>query len=89
MMIKQISTNCNAYSLYNNKLKKEEEEEENHDETINKKTKSKNHLKSQDDCILFCLSVIFSLICKKLPNSTDRIMSLQDCEKVLCTQSHV
>jgi hypothetical protein len=56
MMIKQISTNCNAYSLYNNKLK---EEEENHDETINKKTKTKNHLKSQDDCILFCLSVIF------------------------------
>jgi hypothetical protein len=89
-MIKQISTNCNAYSLYNNKLK-EEEEEENHDETINKKTKTKtkNHLKSQDDCILFCLSVIFSLICKKLPNSPDRIISLQDCEKVLCTQSHV
>lgn len=56
MMIKQISTNCNAYSLYNNKLK---EEEENHDETINKKTKTKNHLKSQDDCILFCFSVIF------------------------------
>lgn len=89
MMIKQISTNCNAYSLYNNKLK--EEEEENHDETINKKTKTKtkNHLKSQDDSILFCLSVIFSLICKKLPHSPDRIISLQDCEKVLCTQSHV
>jgi len=92
MMIKQISTNCNAYSLYNNKLK---EEQENHDETINKKNKNKKSFKitRRLHSVLF-LCYLFLLFARRYPiHQTElchhKIVKKYCAHRVMYKQKHM